>query len=121
AGEPPAPREPRWRARGAAPPPAGAPRRNWRADQNRRPQVPARARGLRARPAGLRTRRADPRRSRAALAADGVLHARLASAAMAPAALEATRREWEEGHRRLESAASDRRRYALLLEELELV
>ena len=40
---------------------------------------------------------------------------------MAPAALEATRREWEEGHRRLESAASDRRRYALLLEELELV
>jgi hypothetical protein len=40
---------------------------------------------------------------------------------MALAALEATRREWEEGHRRLEAASSDRRRYALLLGELELV
>jgi len=40
---------------------------------------------------------------------------------MALAAIEATRREWEEGHRRLESASGDRRRYALLLAELELV
>ena len=40
---------------------------------------------------------------------------------MALTALEATRREWEDGHRRLEAAASDRRRYALLLSELELV
>jgi hypothetical protein len=40
---------------------------------------------------------------------------------MALAALEATRREWEEGYGRLEAASSDRRRYALLLEELELV
>jgi len=40
---------------------------------------------------------------------------------MALSSLEATRREWEEGHRRLEAAASDPRRYALLLDELELV
>jgi len=40
---------------------------------------------------------------------------------MALSSLEATRREWEEGHRRLEAAASDPRRYALMLEELELV
>ncbi len=36
-------------------------------------------------------------------------------------ALEATRDEWEEGHRRLESAAGDRPRYRQLLAELELV
>ena len=36
-------------------------------------------------------------------------------------ALEATRREWEEGHRRLEASADDPRRYALLLDELEVV
>ena len=36
-------------------------------------------------------------------------------------ALEATRDEWEEGHRRLEAAAADRTRYRLLLAELELV
>jgi hypothetical protein len=40
---------------------------------------------------------------------------------MALSSLEATRREWEEGHRRLEAAASDPRRYAVMLEELELV
>ena len=40
---------------------------------------------------------------------------------MASATLEATRHEWEEGHRRLEAAAADRRRYAQLLAELELV
>ena len=40
---------------------------------------------------------------------------------MALAALEATRREWEEGYRRLEAASSDRPRYRLLLSELELV
>jgi hypothetical protein len=40
---------------------------------------------------------------------------------MAPATLEATRHEWEDGHRRLEAAAGDRRRYAQLLAELELV
>jgi len=50
-----------------------------------------------------------------------VLHTRLASSGMALAALEATRREWEEGHRRLEAASSDRRRYAVLLSEVELV
>jgi hypothetical protein len=50
-----------------------------------------------------------------------VLHTRLASSGMALAALEATRREWEEGHRRLEATSSDRRRYALLLSELELI
>ncbi|HUK93886.1 MAG TPA: hypothetical protein VLU96_02390 [Gaiellaceae bacterium] len=36
-------------------------------------------------------------------------------------ALEATRHEWEEGHRRLETAAGDRARYQQLLAELELV
>ena len=36
-------------------------------------------------------------------------------------ALEATRDEWEEGHRRLEAAAGDRVRYRQLLVELELV
>jgi hypothetical protein len=50
-----------------------------------------------------------------------VLHTRLASSGMALAVLEATRREWEEGHRRLEATSSDRRRYALLLSELELI
>jgi hypothetical protein len=35
--------------------------------------------------------------------------------------LEATRHEWEEGHRRVEAAAGDRQRYAQLLAELELV
>ncbi len=36
-------------------------------------------------------------------------------------ALEATRREWEDGHRRLQAAAVDPRRHALLLGELEIV
>lgn len=36
-------------------------------------------------------------------------------------ALEAVRQEWEEGYRRLESARDDRRRYARLLAQLELV
>jgi len=40
---------------------------------------------------------------------------------MPQATLEATRHEWEEGHRRLETAAGDRQRYAQLLAELELV
>jgi hypothetical protein len=40
---------------------------------------------------------------------------------MVLAALEATRREWEEGHRRLESTSGDRSRYRMLLAELELV
>ena len=40
---------------------------------------------------------------------------------MALSALEATRREWEEGHRRLEAAVGDAARYRLLLGELELV
>jgi hypothetical protein len=40
---------------------------------------------------------------------------------MPQATLEATRREWEEGHRRLEAAAHDHQRYGQLLAELELV
>jgi hypothetical protein len=40
---------------------------------------------------------------------------------MPQATLEATRDEWEEGHRRLEAAAPDRQLYARLLAELELV
>jgi hypothetical protein len=40
---------------------------------------------------------------------------------MPQATLEATRYEWEEGYRRLEAAAGDRRRYAQLLAELEVV
>ena len=36
-------------------------------------------------------------------------------------ALEATRHEWEEGHRRLEAASADRAHYRQLLAELELV
>ena len=35
--------------------------------------------------------------------------------------LETTRREWEQGHRRLEAAAGDRQLYGRLLVELELV
>jgi hypothetical protein len=35
--------------------------------------------------------------------------------------LEATRREWEEGNRRLQAAAPDRSLYQTLLEEVELV
>jgi hypothetical protein len=35
--------------------------------------------------------------------------------------LETTRREWEEGNRRLEAVSSDRRQYARLLAEVELV
>jgi hypothetical protein len=38
-----------------------------------------------------------------------------------PTALDTTRSEWEEGHRRLEAAAADRPRYERLLAELELV
>ena len=36
-------------------------------------------------------------------------------------ALETTRSEWEEGHRRLEAAAGDRPGYERLLSELEIV
>ena len=36
-------------------------------------------------------------------------------------ALETTRREWEEGNRRLQAAAGDRRLYERLLNEVELV
>jgi hypothetical protein len=35
--------------------------------------------------------------------------------------LETTRREWEEGNRRLQAASSDRRQYAQLLAEVDLV
>ena len=39
-----------------------------------------------------------------------------------PSALDTTRREWEEGNRRLQAAASsDRKLYERLLEEVELV
>ena len=38
-----------------------------------------------------------------------------------PVALESTRLEWEQGHRRLEAAADDRLRYQRLLGELEVV
>ena len=40
---------------------------------------------------------------------------------MPPATLDATRHEWEEGYRKLESASGDRQRYRVLLAELELV
>jgi hypothetical protein len=40
---------------------------------------------------------------------------------MPSATLEATRHEWEEGYRRLESASGDRSRYRALLAEHELV
>lgn len=40
---------------------------------------------------------------------------------MPAATLEATRREWEQGHRRLEAAAGDPLQYGRLLAELELV
>lgn len=40
---------------------------------------------------------------------------------MPSATLDATRQEWEEGHRRLESASGDRPRYRAFLAELELV
>ncbi len=38
-----------------------------------------------------------------------------------PTVLETTRREWEEGHRRLQAATGDRPRYERMLAELELV
>ena len=115
-------REPRARPRGAAPPAARASGRDRRPDAHRRAQVPARPRGLRARAARLRARRADPRRGRAALACS--LLQRLASTPM-EGTLESTRREWAEGYRRLQAAASDRRstsgcsrRSTLVLEQL---
>jgi hypothetical protein len=40
---------------------------------------------------------------------------------VALSSLEATRREWEEGYRRLEAAGPDPLRYGRLLDELELV
>jgi hypothetical protein len=40
---------------------------------------------------------------------------------MSQATLDATRHEWGQGYRRLESVAGERRRYALLLAELEVV
>ena len=40
---------------------------------------------------------------------------------MPSATLDATRHEWEEGYRRLESASGDRSRYLALLAEQELV
>src|SRR5437867_3136178 len=45
---------------------------------------------------------------------------RLSIGAM-PMALESTRLEWEEGHRRLEAAADDRTRYERMLADLEIV
>ena len=38
-----------------------------------------------------------------------------------PTVLETTRHEWQEGHRRLQAASSDRARYARLLEEVDVV
>jgi hypothetical protein len=38
-----------------------------------------------------------------------------------PTVLEATRREWEEGHLRLEAAAADPQRYERLLAEVDLI
>jgi hypothetical protein len=38
-----------------------------------------------------------------------------------PTVLETTRHEWLEGHRRIQSAASDRARYERLLQELDVV
>jgi hypothetical protein len=38
-----------------------------------------------------------------------------------PTVLETTRHEWQEGHRRLQAASSDRARYARLLAEVDLV
>ena len=38
-----------------------------------------------------------------------------------PASIETARHQWEEGHRRLEGFASDRRRYERLLAEVDLV
>jgi len=49
-----------------------------------------------------------------------MLQRALASSAMA-SALESTRHEWQEGHRRLQEAASDRVRYRRMLEEVDLV
>jgi hypothetical protein len=40
---------------------------------------------------------------------------------VSPAAVETTRREWEESAARLEAAAADRDRYLRLLEQVELV
>jgi hypothetical protein len=40
---------------------------------------------------------------------------------MPSATLDATRQEWEEGYRKLESASRDRQRYRALLAELELL
>ena len=69
---------------------------------------------------GLRARRADPRRGRAALARPLLLH-RLESPQWRRT-LESTRREWEEGYRRLQASRRRTvRRYERLLAQVDLV
>src|SRR5439155_19431144 len=86
--------------------------RHRRLAPGREPQVPPRARRLRARASGLRARRARPRRARTALARTVLLPVSQVSIA---------RHEWEEGSRRLEAARDDRHRYGQLLALLNLL
>ena len=81
--------------------PARARRRHRRRDAGRQPEVPARARRVRARAAGLRARRPHPRRAARALA-----RVLLYSVTMD---VELARQQWEDGVRRIEATAGDRR------------
>src|SRR5205823_8816263 len=81
---------------------AGPRRRRRRPEIRGLAQVPARARGLRARTARLRARAADPRRGRAPLARTMLQRAeleRLESAPVSTEALTLIRQEWEEASR----------------------
>jgi Protein of unknown function (DUF501) len=86
-----------------------------------RAQVPARARSLRARPAGVRPRRPHPRGGRVALARGWLLHApeRALTSPRMPVSVDSARLEWEEGNRRLEASAHDRRGYRRLLDQVD--
>ena len=90
--------------------------RHRRLAPRRQPQVPPRARRVRARPPRLRARRADPRArsSRAGPSGAAPSETHLSRIAVA-------RQEWEEGSRRLEAARDDARRYRQLLELLDLI
>jgi len=113
-------------------------RRDRRVDPQRQPEVPPRARRVRARAPGLRARRADPRRAGPPLAGFRLLHrdsdltgnaghapdnvtGQTTSLTRMPIALDQTRREWELGHRRFQQEVREAPRSEAWLEELEAV
>src|SRR5581483_6405954 len=91
--------------------------RDRRCESRRQPQVPARARGVRPRTAGIRARRSHPRRRGAAVAGRRLLypyHRR-------PVNVELARQHWREGADRIEAARRDPHRYDDLSRQVELV